>query len=120
MFEGSLVLGATLCLFAGWLHRTEKRGWPNESFDTDLDQEYRSRRLRSRRRINGLIAICGVLILIAAFASPGNLWALCWILVMVGLMLVVFLAGVDVFRTHRYHQKKLPEIRKQTLGDDER
>ena len=112
MFEGSLVLGATLCLVAGWLHRTEKRGWPNESFDTDLDQEYRSRRLRSRRRINGLIAICGVLILIAA--------ALCWILVMVGLMLVVFLAGVDVFRTHRYHQKKLPEIRKQTLGDDER
>ncbi|MCH1496485.1 MAG: hypothetical protein L7U72_14795 [Rubripirellula sp.] len=119
MFEGSLVLGATLCLFAGWLHRTEQRGWPNETFHTELDQEYRVARLRSRRRINFLIAVCGVLILIAAFASPGNLWAICWILVMMGLVLVVFLAGVDAFRTHRYHQRKLPEIRKQSFGDDE-
>jgi len=117
MFEGSLILGVTLCCFAGWLHLTEKRGWPNESFETDLDKQYRNRRLHSRRRIHYLIATCGILILIAAFAGPGLVWLICWSLVMVGLLVVVLLAAGDAVGTHRYHKEKLPEIRKQTLGD---
>jgi hypothetical protein len=39
--------------------------------------------------------------------------------VIVGLVSVVFLAGIDAFRTHRYQSSKLPEIRRETLGDDE-
>jgi hypothetical protein len=34
-------------------------------------------------------------------------------------LLVVFLAAADAVGTHRYHQKKLPEIQKQTLGDSD-
>ena len=99
MFEGSLVLGATLCFFAWWLQSIEKQGWPNETFVTDLDKEYRASRLDSRRKIHYLIAGCGVLILLAAFSGPEFLvaWALCWTLVMLGLMVVIFLAAVDVF-----------------------
>ncbi|MBL6725481.1 MAG: hypothetical protein ISQ09_10380 [Rubripirellula sp.] len=119
MFQGSLILGVTLCLFSAWLHRTEKHGWPNESFETELDRQYRSRRLNSRRRIHYLIAACGGLILVAAFWGPGVTWVICWSLVMLMLLLVVFLAAADAVGTHRYHQKKLPEIQKQTLGDSD-
>ncbi|MGC6446032.1 MAG: hypothetical protein ACON5D_00540 [Rubripirellula sp.] len=121
MFEGSLLLGATLCFFAWWLQSIEKQGWPNETFVTDLDKEYRASRLDSRRKIHYLIAGCGVLILLAAFSGPEFLvaWALCWTLVMLGLMVVIFLAAVDVFRTHRYHRRKLPEIREQAFKSED-
>lgn len=119
MFAGSLLLGVTLCCFAAWLHQTEKRGWPNETFETDLDKQYRARRLRSRKRIHYLIAGCGVLVLVAAFSGPSIPWMVCWGLVMIGLVAVMILAAADAFHTHRYHLKKLPEIQKETLGDSE-
>ena len=117
MFAGSLVLGVTLCCFAFWLHWHETRGWPNESFVTELDNRYRTKRSKSRRRIHAIIAACGVAILVAAFAGPSLLWLAAWMSVIVGLIAVVFLAGIDAFRTHRYHVEKLPEIRRDTLGD---
>lgn len=119
MFGGSLILGVTLCCFAAWLHWHETHGWPNESFVTDLDIEYRTRRSRSRSYIHVIIGVCGVLILVAAFAGPGLLWMAAWIGVIAGLIAVVFLALLDALRTHRYHAEKLPEIRREILGEDD-
>lgn len=119
MFAGSLILGFTLFFFAGWLHWNEQRGWPNELFETDLDREYRNRRLRSRMHINYLIAACGGSIVVSAFAGPGMIWMICWCAVIIALLLVVFLAFADAIRSHRYLRKKLPEIREQTFGDTE-
>ena len=119
MFEGSLLIGFTVLCFAGWLHWNDTHGWPNESFKTKLDQQYHSRRSRSRKRIHMIIAACGILIIVAAFAGPGPVWVAAWMSVIVALMTVVALAGFDALRTHRYHLAKLPEIRRKTLHDDE-
>jgi hypothetical protein len=119
MFEGSLLLGIAVLCFAGWLHWNDTHGWPNESFVTELDGEYLAKRTRSRKRIHLIIATCGVLILVAAFAGPGLVWIAAWMCVIVALMTVVVLAGFDAFRTHRYHHDKLPEIRRDVLGDDD-
>jgi hypothetical protein len=116
---GSLILGITLCGFAGWLHWQELNGWPNESFETELDHRYRNKRTRARRRIHLIIGGCGILILVAAFAGHGPLWIVSWMCVIAGLIAVVFLAAIDAFRTHRYHCEKLPEIRREILGEDE-
>lgn len=120
MFGGSLVLGITLGSFAAWLHWRETHGWPDESFITELDHQYRAKRARARGRIHIIIAVCGVLILIAAFAGPDHpVWVAAWMCVMAGLVSVMCLAALDAFRTHRYQTSKLPEIRRQILGDDD-
>ena len=119
MFAGSLVLGITLCCFAAWLHWNETQGWPNESFVTDLDKQYRDKRSRSRGGIHAIIAVCGTLVLVAAFAGTGAVWLAAWTCVILGLFAVIFLAGIDALRTQRYHAAKLPEIRREILGDDD-
>ncbi|MGI9473196.1 MAG: hypothetical protein ACR2NZ_16765 [Rubripirellula sp.] len=119
MFAGSLVLGFTLLGFAGWLHWNEVQGWPNESYVTELDKKYLGQRTKSRRRIHFIIAACGSLVIIAAIAGPGVVWIGAWMIVMLALMTVVLLAGVDAMRTHRYQRAKLPEIRRQALGEDD-
>ena len=65
MFAGSLVLGITVLGFAIWLQYNDTHGWPNEKFETELDNQYLARRKRSRKRIHVIIGACGVLILIA-------------------------------------------------------
>ena len=61
-----------------------------------------------------------MLILVAAFAGLGIIWMLAWMLVTVVLLLVVVLALFDALRTHQYHNQKMPELRRQFLGDDDR
>jgi hypothetical protein len=116
MFAGSLILGATLLGFAAWLHWNESRGWPEESgsnrfAETELDKLYHSRRYRARTRIHAIIAICGMLVLVAAFAGPGPVWMGAWMSVFVALMTVITLACFDAFRTHRYLRDKLEHER---------
>lgn len=118
MTASHLVLGIALIGFAMWLQSTEVKGWPNESCEGKLDQEYFTRRHRSRRRVNVMLAICGALIVAAGF-SPPRMFVLAWTAVAVGLLIVVVLAGFDALRTQRYHAKKLPEIRKQILDRDD-
>jgi hypothetical protein len=119
MFAGSLVMGVTVLCFAAWLHWNDTQGWPSESFHTELDNQYRKRRSRSRKRIHMIIAACGIQILVAAFSGPGRVWVAAWTCVIAALMTVMVLAGFDAFRTHRYQKAKLPEIRGKTLNDDE-
>tara|TARA_R110002049_G_scaffold4601_5_gene32118 strand:- start:171513 stop:171872 length:360 start_codon:yes stop_codon:yes gene_type:complete len=118
MFASGMILAVTLIAFACWLHVNEMRGWANESYDSDLDKEYLSRRTRARRRVNLIIGGCGVLILVATIAGPGPVWIAAWMSVSIGLLTVVMLAVLDAIRTHRYHRKKLPEVREKTLGND--
>jgi hypothetical protein len=120
MFLGSLILGFTVIAFAAWLQWNEVGEWPSATARTALDREYLATRTRARKRIHALIAISGLLILIAAFAGPGPVWLGAWLGVMALLVTVVFLAGLDALRTHRYHVRKLPEIRREILGDHER
>jgi Flp pilus assembly protein TadB len=111
MFAGSIVLSITLLAFAGWLQWNEHHGWDDdEPRLTDLDRHYFQRRGRSRRRTNGILALCGVLILVAAFAGPGLIWMAAWMCVTVALATVVGLAGLDALRTHRYQNAKLDEL----------
>lgn len=118
MFVGGLILAATLISFAVWLQWNEREGWPGETYQRD-DSVYLQARLRSRRRIHWIIGMCGGLILVATLATPQKrqIWIACWTTVMIALITVVFLALLDAFRTHRYHQAKLPEIRRQILGN---
>ena len=119
MFAGSIVLGITLISFAAWLQWNDSHGWPNESFETKLDNEYHARRTRARKRIHLIIGACGVLVIVAAFAGPGPVWVGAWMSVSLALLTVVVLAGFDAFRTHRYHNDKLPKVRRKRLDDDE-
>ncbi|NND96948.1 MAG: hypothetical protein HKN47_06430 [Pirellulaceae bacterium] len=119
MFIGGLLLSATLLGFAAWLHVNDQQGWPYESQRDLSDQDYLQHRKRSRRRVHFLFACCGVLILIATIAGPGLIFVAAWTCVAFVLMTIVGFAGLDAMRTHRYHSKKLPQIRRQILdGDD--
>ena len=74
MLESSLLLGITVLSFAVWLHWNDAKGWPNESYDSKVDNQYLAQRTRSRKRIHIIIGACGILILVAAFAGPGVIW----------------------------------------------
>ncbi len=118
MFASHLILGVSLIGFAWWLHQTEKKGWPNEARDSELDEQYLSRRRRTRRKVNFIFALCGVLVLIAGVSGP-RLFVGAWMSVTVALLTVVVLAAIDVVRTQRYHGKKVPELRRRMLDGDE-
>ena len=118
MFASHFVLGIALIAFGLWLQSTESKGWPNESCEGNLDRQYFARRHRLRRRVNGILIVCGMLILVAGI-SPPRMFILAWTLVSLALLIVVMLAGLDAVRTQRYHARKLPEIRRDTLGGDE-
>ncbi len=117
MFPGGLLLGVTLLFFAFWLQWTEHRGWPHDTFDGDEDVEYRRRRKKSRLRVNVLIGICGLLILTATFADVGLVFVAAWSIVSLILMVIVILAGLDAFRTHRHHQDKIRRMRKRAMEE---
>ncbi len=117
MFAGGLLLGVTLLFFAGWLQWTEHHGWPHDTFNDAEDKAYRDRRKKSRLRVNMLIGICGVLILTAAIAGKGLFFIAAWTIVSLILMVIVILAGLDAFRTHRHHQDKIRRIRKKAVED---
>jgi len=117
MILSHIILGVTLIGFAIWLQWTERRGWPNESLDSEVDSHYFQRRMRWRRRVNLIFALCGVLILAANLAGP-RFFVLAWMLVTAGLLAVVVMAGFDAIRTQRYMNAKIPEIRRRFLDGD--
>ena len=117
MFAGGLLLGVTLLFFAVWLQWTEQRGWPHDMFNGEEDQEYRTQRKKSRLLVNVLIGICGLLILVATLSGIGVLFVASWSTVTLILMVIVVLAGLDAFRTHRHHQDKLRRTRERAIED---
>ncbi|WP_168566729.1 hypothetical protein [Crateriforma spongiae] len=123
MFSGGIILSVTLILFAVWLQWNERQGWPGEEseYDDKTDADYLRSRFRSRRRIHWIIGVCGLLILIATVKGPESraVWIGCWSIVMLCLITVVGLALLDAVRTHRYHRRRLPELRRKMLGDDD-
>lgn len=114
MFAGGLILSITLMCFSVWLFRTERLGWPNDTCDDPSDELYLTRRSRSRRRVNGLFFLCGLMILLATLATPDRraLWIGCWMIAMLVLWTVMALAGLDVLRTMLHHRGRLDRIRK--------
>ncbi len=120
VFGGSLVLGLSLVGFAVWLQWNERHGWSSESLEAPLDAKYYLGRSKSRSRIHRIIAGCGLLAMVAAFAGPATpIWVAAWMSIMVALMVIILLALLDAWRTHRYYAAKLPEARRQTLGDQQ-
>ena len=125
MIAGSIVLALTLIAFAVWLQWNEvlgeesrsNEGLHNQSKLTELDERYFHKRTRARKWIHALIAGCGVAIIITAFAGNAIVWMVGWILVMLVLMVVMLMAALDALRTYHYHQRKLPEVRRQVMGE---
>jgi phosphatidylglycerophosphate synthase len=115
MLPASLMLGLTLLGFAAWLEWRERQGFDQGPL---FDADYLRRRRRGRQAVHILLAAAGVLILAAAVAGRGILWAALWSAVCGLLILVLLIAIVDVWRTHRYFYRKLPELRQQMLRPD--
>lgn len=113
MFVGGLILATTLMLFSVWLFRTEHLGWPNDSFDDPSDELYLQRRSRSRRRVNVLFFLCGLLILFATLATPEHraLWIGFWMCALLVLLTIVGLAALDVLRTMLHHRNRIERLR---------
>lgn len=116
MFAGGIVLALTLMMFAVWLQRSEQLGWPHQNAERSMseavramEKEYMVRRRRGRRRVNSLFFLCGLLILVATFATPQRdvIWLACWFSVIAILLAIVVLAGLDVLRTWRYFRRRL-------------
>lgn len=117
MFAGGCLLGGTLLFFAVWLQWTEHRGWPHDTFDGEEDREYRAKRRKSRLLVNVLIGICGLLILTSTFADHRVVFVAAWSIVSLILMVVIVLAGLDAFRTHRHQRDKLRRMREQAMEE---
>lgn len=117
MFAGGLLLASTLIFFAVWLQWTEHHGWPYDSAECDADHLYFEKRKRSRSLVNALIGICGLLILAATFAGIGLVFVAAWSIVALTLMVIVILAGLDAFRTHRHHKDRIRELRRRATDE---
>ncbi len=118
MFAGGLLLSMTLIGFAIWLQWNEQVGWPGEAEATDDERDYRTRRARSRRRVNALFLLCGVAVLVATLATPRNgaVWAACWLSVLATLVTILLLASLDTVRTLRHFRGKLDDRRRGRLS----
>ncbi len=114
MFAGGLILAATLIFFSVWLFRSEQLGWPNDAYDDPADEAYLRRRSRSRRHVNVMFFLCGLLILGATMATPDRreLWLGCWMSAVLVLLTIVALAGLDVARTMLHHRHRIDRIKK--------
>lgn len=115
MFAGGLILASTLIFFSGWLFRSEQLGWPNDVYDDPVDDEYLRRRSRSRRCVNALFFVCGLLVLGATLATPDRraLWIGCWMSAMLVLCTIVAMAALDVVRTMLHHRQRTARRRKE-------
>jgi hypothetical protein len=115
MFAGGLILSITLMCFSVWLFRTERLGWPNDTRDDPSDQTYLDKRSRSRRRVNALFFVCGLMILLATLATPDrrSLWIGCWMSAVLVLWTIMALAGLDVLRTMLHHRGRIDRMRKE-------
>ena len=118
MFGASVVVGLTIVGIAVWLEWRESQGDVDGLGGGALDQRYLGKRRWLRRAIHLLLLISGVIVLVAGYAGPGRVWVLGWLAVSGLLVMVLALAVVDLWRTKRYLRRKLPELRRQTLGDD--
>ncbi|SMP77062.1 hypothetical protein SAMN06265222_12280 [Neorhodopirellula lusitana] len=120
MFAGGLILSITLMAFSVWLFRSERLGWPNDELDEPIDQDYRSRRRRGRRVVNALFFLCGLLILLATWATPDNRtwWITGWMSATLVLLTILVFAGFDVLRTLLHHRRRIHRLSKKRRGSD--
>ena len=115
MYAGGLILATTLMCFSVWLFRSEQLGWPNEDLSNPIDQTYRARRTRARRRVNALFFLCGVLILVATLATPDRRgwWIGGWTSATLTLFTILVLAFFDVIRTLLHQRNRADRLRRQ-------
>ncbi len=83
---------------------------------SNLDQTYRTQRSRNRIWTNMLVALIGILAMVAGLLGGGPVWIALWAAIPLILVVIVTLAFADVARTHKYLREKLPEIQKESLG----
>lgn len=109
---GLLVMLAAVLL--EWRNWRVDRGEPRES---ELDTRYYGVRTRRRRLVHLLLAIIGALGLTAGLLGHGRAFILIWAAVPLVVLLIVILAMLDAYQTHRYLSKKLPEIQAASFPD---
>lgn len=114
----SLIFGTSLMAVALALesHRRLLDG-PSALHDlTVLDAEYRRGRVRGRGWINCLVGLIGALALLAGFFGAGYVWVAIWAAIPLILLMIILMACLDLVRTQRYLQEKIPELERQMLG----
>ncbi len=85
---------------------------------TELDKVYVEKRRLGRCWTNGLIALIGLLALIAGGVGKGHSWLILWSLIPLLLSVIVALAMMDAWRTHTYLLRKIPELQTSSLGSE--
>jgi hypothetical protein len=113
MEAGQVLLGILLLLFAGWLQQNENNGWPDEDAPNDENRAYYNKRRQSRTRTNCLIALCGLLAGSAGMIPSRRWFIAAWTSISLILFVIILMAGLDALRTHRFHQQRLRQLRKE-------
>ncbi|QDV56456.1 hypothetical protein [Rosistilla oblonga] len=117
MDVSSLILGALVLLAAILLEwRTPQGGSAGEP-ESELDTRYYRVRTRRRRMVHLLLGIIGSLSIAAGVLGQGRAFFLIWAAVPLVVFLIVILAMLDAYQTHRYLVKKLPEIQAASFSD---
>ena len=113
----SLVLGLLVLVAALLLEWRNSRVDRGELRESELDTRYYGLRTRRRRLVHLLLAIIGALGLAAGILGHGRAFILIWAAVPLVVFLIVILAMLDAYRTHRYLAEKLPEIQAASFSD---
>lgn len=114
----SLLFGIWVVAVALGLESHRRHSDRVETGRSPLDVCYRAGRRRGRRWTNLLVAVIGLLATAAGVIGVGPIWMVLWALVPPVLCGIVVLAVGDFWRTNRYLQHKLPELRREILGVD--
>lgn len=101
--------GAAIVVFASILMWTHANAWKSQQADDDIDQSelpWFRRRFRRRMQASGLLLLIGGLIPIGDQFLPvkeqPTLWAVYWLLILLGLCWVVLLAVGDLASTNAH------------------
>ncbi len=113
----SLLVGISVISVAVGLESHRRLSQWSATDATELDLQYAARRKRVRQWTNGLFALLGLLAVTAGVIGPGFIWFGLWTAVPLVLLATVVLACWDFLHTERYLQKKIPEIRRETLRE---
>lgn len=114
----SLLFGVWVVAVALGLESHRRHQDRVETGRSAMDRGYQAGRRRYRRWTNLLVGAVGLLASAAGIVGLGPVWLVLWALVPLVLCGIVTLAVGDAWRTHRYLEHKLPELRREILGAD--
>jgi len=114
------LVGGAIVVFASILMWTHAAAWKTQQSDCDIDESelpWFHRRFRRRMQTSGLLLLIGVLIPVGDQFLPvtqyPSLWAVYWMLILLGLGWVVLLAVGDLASTNTHARVSTARANKQ-------